>query len=501
VESAAPSKAAPHPHGSRDYAGIVYGDVGSTSLKCAVFEPLERNEYVQIHHETCGWVLGRVDDIERKTDLSLDRSLLLGAGEDVDIEEKVSAQVSIIGFRDDRDLLQAPRTPFRAGEHVHRAEESLIRKVIGLRHDTKHGAYVGLLNGHAIQIFLDINAMAQKHVSVLAKTGGGKSYAVGVLLEELMKHGVTTLIVDAHGEYGSLREKARDADMMKRFDVKPHAYEGHIQEFSPDTKVNPHAKALRFTLSNLDARDILGLTTSGGRVRQHLTQLRKALDLLRASTKDYSIADIIRVLEREAEEDASVNGLIDELEYLREVDIFAREGTRIDELVVKGKTTIINLKGTPPDIQDLIVNRICTALFELRKVGRIPPMMLVVEEAHNYCPQVGTVNSSKIFRTIASEGRKFGLGLVIVTQRAAKVDKNVLSQCNTQLILKVTNPNDLKAIAASVEGLTAAMADEIQRLPIGVAIVVGGGVQMPLMVEVRPRESRHGGESVKVIED
>ena len=199
MESAAPSKAAPHPHGSRDYAGIVYGDVGSTSLKCAVFEPLERNEYVQIHHETCGWVLGRVDDIERKTDLSLDRSLLLGAGEDVDIEEKVSAQVSIIGFRDDRDLLQAPRTPFRAGEHVHRAEESLIRKVIGLRHDTKHGAYIGLLDGHAIQIFLDINAMAQKHVSVLAKTGGGKSYAVGVLLEELMKHGVTTLIVDAHG--------------------------------------------------------------------------------------------------------------------------------------------------------------------------------------------------------------------------------------------------------------------------------------------------------------
>ena len=47
----------------------------------------------------------------------------------------------------------------------------------------------------------------------------------------------------------------------------------------------------------------------------------------------------------------------------------------------------------------------------------------------------------------------------------------------------------------------AAMADEIQRLPIGVAIVVGGGVQMPLLVEVRPRETRHGGESVKVIED
>ena len=162
-------------------------------------------------------------------------------------------------------------------------------------------------------------------------------------------------------------------------------------------------------------------------------------------------------------------------------------------------TTIVNLKGTPPELSELIVNRICTALFELRKVNAVPPMMLVVEEAHNFCPQQGTVASSKIFRTIAAEGRKFGLGLAIISQRAAKIDKNVLSQCNTQIILKVTNPNDLKAISGSVEGLTASMADEIQRLPIGVAMCVGGGIQMPLIVEVRPRESRHGGESVTVI--
>jgi DNA helicase HerA-like ATPase len=173
----------------------------------------------------------------------------------------------------------------------------------------------------------------------------------------------------------------------------------------------------------------------------------------------------------------------------------------MDELIAKGKTTIINLKGTPPDIQELIVNRIATALFELRKINEIPPMLMVVEEAHNYCPQQGVSECSKILRTIASEGRKFGLGMIIITQRAAKVDKNVLSQCNTQIILKVTNPNDIKAIVASVEGLSSGMADEIQRLPIGVAIVSGGGIQNALFVQIRPRESRHGGESVKVIED
>ena len=255
-----------------------------------------------------------------------------------------------------------------------------------------------------------------------------------------------------------------------------------------------------YALQAMDAGMIgLSLTGGGGKLRQHLTALRKALDLLKQTSRDYSMMDIIRLLEKD--EDPQNAALVDDLEYLAEVDIFAREGTRIDELVVKGQTTIVDLKGTPPDIQELIVNRLCTALFELRKVNKIPPLMLAVEEAHNFCPQVGQVASSKVFRTIASEGRKFGLGILIVTQRAAKVDKNVLSQCNTQIILKVTNPNDLKAISSSVEGLTPGMEDEIQRLPIGVAIVTGAGLQMPMMVEVRPRETRHGGESVQVIPD
>jgi hypothetical protein len=193
-------------------------------------------------------------------------------------------------------------------------------------------------------------------------------------------------------------------------------------------------------------------------------------------------------------------GLITELDYLSEIEVFAEEGTKIDELIQKGKTTIINLRGTPSDIQELIVNRIGNALFELRKVNKIPPMMLVVEEAHNFCPQQGQKICSKVFRTIASEGRKFGLGLMVISQRPAKIDKNVLSQCNTQIILKVTNANDVAAISQSIEGFVEGMDEEMQRLPVGTAIVTGAGIQFPLFIEIRPRESKHGGESIKVIE-
>jgi DNA helicase HerA-like ATPase len=479
-----------------DVVGIVYGDVGSLSLRCTVTEHLSKNEYVQINHETCGFVLGQVDDIERKTDLSVDRAKQISEGHDIDIEEKVIAIVSIVGFRDDRNLLQVPHTPFRAGEAVHRASEELICEVIGLNSDERKGAYLGMLSNHNVPILVDINSLVQRHVSILAKTGGGKSYAAGVLIEEFMKHDVTTVIIDPHGEYVSMKMPAEHDESMKRFDVTPKAYRSKIMEFSPDTKVNPDARPLRFTLKNLDAREIIGLTNLKS-VRSNLLSLRRALDILRSSGKDYNLADIIAILD--SEDDPANSTLMNELEYLREVEIFAREGTRIDELVSKGSTSIMNLKGAPPDIQELIVNRLATALFELRKLDKIPPLMMVVEEAHNFCPQVGQAASSKILRTIASEGRKFGLGLLVLSQRAAKIDKNVLSQCNTQIILKLTNPNDLKAIIASVEGLTSGMTDEIQRLPIGVALVVGGNITSPLFVEVRPRESEHGGQSVKVI--
>lgn len=502
---------APHPevHAKRDSrssrkksteglerVGMIYGNVGTLRFNMLVTAPLEKMEYVQVRHDIVGWVLGQVSEIERRTNLTADGVASLSNGTPVDIEEKEIATISVVGYRDERNLLQSPRTPMKAGEVVYRAEDDLIRNIVGIQEHTNSGAYIGLLSGHNIRVELDINLLVQKHVCILSKTGGGKSYCSGALIEELMKHNVTVCVIDPHGEYCTMKQKGAVKKTTRDFGVTPRGYDDKIIEFATDTNINKSARPLKFTLHNLDPREILGLTNIKN-VRSYLTMLRRAVEILKETKDNYSLKDIIAVLENSEEQSAS--GLITELEYLNEIDVFAEQGTKIDELIQKGRTTIINLRGTPPDIQELIVNRIGTALFELRKIGKIPPMMLVVEEAHNFCPQQGLTACSKIFRTIASEGRKFGLGLMIITQRPAKVDKNVLSQCNTQIILKVTNPNDLKAIAASIEGLTEGMEEEIQRLPIGTSIITGGGVSMPLFVEIRPRESKHGGESIEVI--
>ena len=79
----------------------------------------------------------------------------------------------------------------------------------------------------------------------------------------------------------------------------------------------------------------------------------------------------------------------------------------------KGQNTIINLKGIPPIIQEIAVARLTMELFEARKLEKIPPTMLIIEEAHKYCPQETKAVSSQMLRNVASEGRKFGLGLAV----------------------------------------------------------------------------------------
>src|SRR5207245_10614035 len=126
----------------------------------------------------------------------------------------------------------------------------------------------------------------------------------------VMARHVTCVILDPPGEYASLRGKRSHADGSPRLPVEPRAYADIIQVSSPDTKINPGSRPLKFTLSNLDARDILSLTGSA-KVRMHLTALRKALDLLRQAAKDYTIRDIIRGLG--CEDDPKQASLIDGL--------------------------------------------------------------------------------------------------------------------------------------------------------------------------------------------
>jgi DNA helicase HerA-like ATPase len=480
--------------------GYIYGNVGSTEFNFAVDgQNIQKFDYIFAPHKE-GNMLAQVMDIRQHSDLHFNNAAsIMKSGGTPSFTAKLTASAGVIGYRDKEGLLQSPRTPFSAGTAIMRAEENLIRHVLGLNASKEDGAYIGLLKGHNIRVFLNIDALVQKHICILAKTGGGKSYACGVLIEEFLKHKIPMVIIDTHGEYHSLTEpnkSKKDQKNMEKFGIKKQSYENQINEYSP---INYGGKIKHLTLNgiNLEAREIIDLLSAKLSGPQ-IGVLYQAIKEIKEYKKVYNFRDIIDAVGR-SKSNARWN-VTASLESLDSIGVFSEKGTSSSELVLKGKCTTINMKGVPPDVQDVVVARLTKELFDDRKAGKIPPFLFIVEEAHNYCPERGFGNSvsSNILRTVASEGRKFGMGLCVVSQRPAKVDKNIISQCNTNIILKVTNPNDLKAIIQSVEGLTNATYDEIQRLPVGVALISGAGLQMPLMAEIRTRETNHGGKSVGI---
>ena len=483
--------------------GIIYGDVGSTEFNFTVNgSNVRKFDYVAAPHKE-GYVLAQVMDIKRFSDLKFSDAISIKNSEEMPhIKSDLSAYADVIGYRDKRGQLLAPRTPFDAGSRIILAPEDLIRHVLGLNFDKENGAYVGLLKGHNLPVYLNVDSLVQKHICILAKTGGGKSYACGVLVEELLKKKIPMVIIDTHGEYSSLtkpNKDKKDKKNMDKFSIKPREYSSQITTYSP---LGSRSDTVHLTLNgiSLEAREIIDLLQAKLSGPQ-IGVLYQSIKELKEYKQQYTIRDIIDAVNR-SKSNARWN-VIASLESLDSIGVFSETGTSTIDLVKKGKCSLINMKGVPPDIQDVVVARLTKELFDDRKAGKVQPFLLIVEEAHNYCPERGFGNSvsSNILRTVASEGRKFGMGLCIVSQRPAKVDKNIISQCNTNIILKVTNPNDLKAIISSVEGLTNQTYNEIQRLPIGVALISGASIQIPIMIDVRTRETNHGGKSVTVFKD
>ncbi|PIN69228.1 ATPase, partial [Candidatus Woesearchaeota archaeon CG11_big_fil_rev_8_21_14_0_20_43_8] len=427
-------------------------------------------DFVQLYHKDHEKVLAQVINLTRD-------------------EEKTLARCNVLGYKDEDGIIKPVRTPFVPNTAVFMADDDYVRKIIQI--EEKDGAFLGRLDGKMIDVFLDLRKLLTKHIAILAKSGAGKSYTVGVLLEEIMERRVPLLIIDPHGEYTQMKYPTDEAqEKLDKFGVKPKSFVRTIHEYSHGTD------AKQITLSNkitsTELVHMLPTKLSNGQ----LTVLYAALQQLDNINFEHLI------MELQASESSAKWNIISIIDHLRKMELFGENHTPLNELIQPGRASVINLRGVNPDMQEVIVYKLMKDLFEARKKDLVPPFFAVIEEAHNFCPErgFGEAKSSKILRNIASEGRKFGLGLCIVSQRPARVDKSVLSQITTQIILKVTNPNDLKALSNSIEGLTLEAEEEIKNLPIGTALVTGV-VDMPLFVNVRPRKTKHGGHAIDILEE
>lgn len=445
--------------------GKITGKITTNEFKFIVEKETRKLEFIQVYHSAYGYILCQV--IELETD-----------------QDKTIAYCQVIGYKD-KGKVKKPRIPFDPGSEVLMAENDFIREVVKLEKSDYKGL-LGKLDGKDIDVSLDLNKVLTMHLAVLAKSGSGKSYSVGVLLEEMITKKIPLVIIDPHGEYSSLKYKNNEEEettRLKEMGLEPESF--NVEEYG-DPNISPGVKPIKLNIGN-SQEELVNLLP--GKITN--TQL----GLLYSAFKSADPSDLNSlILSLEQEESSNKYSVINMIEYLRDLDVVSSSHFNYADFVKQGKATVINLKGIDPEVQEMIVYKVSKELFDMRKKEKIPPFFLVVEEAHNYAPErsFGEKKSSNILRTIASEGRKFGLGLCVISQRPARVDKSVLSQCSTQMIMKITNPNDLKAVSNSVEGLTNSTEKEIQNLTIGQALITGI-TDMPLLVNIRPRKSLHGG--------
>jgi len=174
--------------------------------------------------------------------------------------------------------------------------------------------------------------------------------------------------------------------------------------------------------------------------------------------------------------------------------------------------TVLDLAGIPFEVTDLIVGVVTRILFEgmfwgrdIPGSGRQRPILVVYEEAHGYLPRGGasqfiTGYAGRAVRRIFKEGRKYGIGAIIVSQRPSELDETILSQCGTFFALRLSNSDDQGRIKSTVPDALAGLIDLLPALRTGEALVLGEAVKIPSRVRlplIEPRPKSDDPEPAK----
>jgi len=395
--------------------------------------------------------------------------------------ENIIADVDIFGIID-KGRFRRSTTSVSPGTEVFMADNSMLKSFFGFE---ESGMGLGKIDIHELDVNFNIERMFQKHMAILAMSGAGKSYLTKVILEEMLsnENAPAVVVLDMHGEYSDFAED-------KSFGNKAERISGG---------------SVRMGVSDLSTGIIRELYPDTTEVQEDLFD------------SVFSAVYEKQALEKVPQEESAVMGIIQSLEDAEEskakkssYGVIKRRINAISKRSMIGKQRFPDLiskvqlgKMLVFDFSDVESSRsavvkgyfIIKQLFELRKKGAIPPVVVFVEEAHNFAPEKAekreNVTKAQIER-IAREGRKFGISICLITQRPAHLSQTSLSQCNTHIFLRIANPNDLDFIRRGSEGLTGSLIGMLPGLEVGEAVVVGEAVKSPLIFRVREKRVKDG---------
>jgi DNA helicase HerA-like ATPase len=407
-----------------------------------------------------------------------------------------------------------PRIPPRPGDPVFLASSETLSACLSPRRAGEVGsAHVGSLltrEANEVPVVLSIKDVVSTHLAILASTGSGKSYTAGVLVEELMRpyNRAAVLIVDPHGEYDTMRSIEEDAH-----------FRSEDGEYRPEVKVFTHER-VKVRFSSLTEADVKYLLPEGTSDKM-LHFLSQAFRQLAATRRGelwgyHDLRDEVKAQKYEGTDRgdsgnaSSIEGLLWRLDsrFDKPNSIFSdHEHIPLADMFRPGRCTVLQLSDIEQNEQQVVVATLLRRVNKARMAtvrgeaetssdSHLPyPVFTLLEEAHRFAPAGQTVVSTNILKQILSEGRKFGVGIGLITQRPGKLDQDVLSQCMTQIIMRIVNPVDQDTVAKSVEGAGRQLLAELPALTKGQAVISGVGVNTPVMCRVRERITKHGGET------
>jgi DNA helicase HerA-like ATPase len=370
-----------------------------------------------------------------------------------------------------------------------------------------------LQQDQTIQAQFDIEQLVSRHFAVVGATGVGKSSGVVVLLTQILEErpDLRIFLIDPHNEYGRcFGDKAqvltphnlRLPFWLFNFEETVDAFFGGRPGVDDEVEILseaiPEAKAAYGQLKGSNDRALTkkkeAHSTGYGvdtpvpyRIEDLITIIDDRMGKLenRSRTTIYSkLLQRIKTFRNHPRygfmfENATVGG-----------DTMAEVVSHLFRIPISNKPmTIMQLAGFPAEVVDSVVSVLSRMAFDfgLWSDGA-SPLLFVCEEAHRYAPannNIGFGPTRRALSRIAKEGRKYGVFLGLVTQRPAEIDPNIISQCSTMFVMRLSNDRDQALIRSAISDAGASMLTFVPSLGTGEVFAFGAGVPLPTRMKFR----------------
>ncbi|GAA1055326.1 hypothetical protein GCM10017608_24470 [Agromyces luteolus] len=436
----------------------------------------------QIPGPVDGFVVGAlvvIDDGERRQ---------LGLVEQLD-EERGHLRGRLLGLIADGLLETRATSPFAAAS---------VAAVDPASVDLLHSA-----TGAALEIGTDLTPPGgpakllphrfNRHTFWCGQSGSGKTYALGVVLEQVIAHTALPVVVfDPNSDFVRLGElvpgaTGPTADALRERDIRV---------LRPNV---PGADPLRARFVGMPMASkaaVLQLDPVVDRREYNaLVHLRDTLD----ATDLGAVLPTLRSSDDPVHRDLALR--IENL-GLMEWEVWAgAAGAATDVIDERPDATVLDLGGfSTPEQQLVVALAVLDELWARREERR--PVLLVIDEAHNLCsPQLDSPVAIAVRERlvqIAAEGRKFGLWLLLSTQRPSKVHPGIISQCDNLALMKMSSPIDLEGLATYFGYAPTGLIARSPWFRQGEALFAGGFVPAPTLLKMNPRVTPEGGVDVPV---